>query len=146
MHHHNSYRSHIELNSFGWLRPKPSMPASQPTNQPTKQTTTQANIQHACRSQITVTTARNRAALWACAAASTTDSVHQSHAPAQRIATARARKQNEADRPTQWDATERVLLWCTSISLYLSVYLSFLSYLILSISSILSTYLSNLSI
>ena len=32
---HNSYRSHIELNSFGWLPPKPSMPASQPTNQPT---------------------------------------------------------------------------------------------------------------
>ena len=55
---------------------------------------------------VTVTTGRDarlivaRAALWACAAASTTDSVHQSHAPAQRIATARARKQNEAPAAT----------------------------------------------
>ena len=51
---------------------------------------------------VTVTTGRDarlivaRAALRACAAASTTDSVHQSRFPTQRIATARARKQNEA--------------------------------------------------
>ena len=44
---HNSYRSHIELNSFGWLPPKPSMPASQPTNQPTNQPTKQTSNMHA---------------------------------------------------------------------------------------------------
>ena len=55
---------------------------------------------------VTVTTGRDarlivaRAALWACAAASTTDSVHQSRFPTQRIATARARKQNEAPAAT----------------------------------------------